>query len=278
MSLRIVTLMEDLLPENSELVCEHGLSIYIEMNGVKILFDTGQSGQFIKNAENLGIDLSDLQYVIMSHGHYDHTGGLKELVAAVGNPFQLILGQDFFKKRYKFDGENRISIGSGFDKKYVRFHNIDMKQVTEDIYPVAKDIAVISNFDHNVNVECLNRKFYKEQKKKLVQDNFTDEIALVLTLEEGAIAVLGCSHPGVVNILSTVERRLGTKLYGVIGGTHLIEADDQMLRETVTYFKQRDRLRLLSMFHCTGEKASRIFEKEFNKQFVQNYIGNEIQL
>lgn len=278
MSLRIVTLMEDRLPVGSELVCEHGLSLYIEMNGIKILFDTGLSGNFIKNAEKLDIDLSDLQYVIMSHGHYDHTGGFKELVEAIGNPFQLIVGEDFFRKRYKDDGDKKISIGSRFDKEYVRFHNVDIKYMTENFYPITEDIAVISKFDQSMNIDVLNRKYYKEEKNKFVKDDFIDEISLLVNLEEGVIVILGCSHPGIVNILRTAERHFGKKLYGAIGGTHLIEADEQMLQETITYFREKDNLHLLSMFHCTGENATTIFENEFKKQFLHNYTGYEICL
>lgn len=276
MGLRIVTLIEDRLSENSELLCEHGLSIYIEINNLKILFDTGQSGKFIENAEKLGIDLSDLQYVIISHNHYDHTGGLKELVAEIGNPFKLIVGQDFFQNRFKYEMGNRISIGSGFDMEYIRTHNIDVKHISENIYPVTENVAIISNFDNIINVDKLNGKFYKEYGSKYVKDNFIDEIALLVTLDEGVIAVLGCSHPGIVNILSTIEKRLGKNLYGVVGGTHLIEADEQMLGETVTYFKEKDSLRFLALFHCTGEKASRAFKNEFSRQFINNYTGNEI--
>ena len=278
MNLRAVTLIEDRLKKGSELLCEHGLSIYIETNGVKILFDTGQSGKFIKNAEKLGIDLGDLQYVILSHGHYDHTGGFKELVSAAGNPFQLIVGSDFFHDRYKIVGDNHIFIGNNFDKEYVHSHNIDIKYISEDIYPITEHIAVISNFNRTASADAINGKFFKKQNDTCIRDEFTDEIALTVNMKAGVIVFLGCSHPGIVNILSTIEKRLGKNVCGVIGGTHLIEADDQMINETETFFKGKTNIRLLALSHCTGEKAAEIFGREFTKQFMHNNTGDEINL
>lgn len=96
MSLRITTLIENNSDENNTLISEHGLSLYIEIDEIKILFDTGQSGDFIKNADKLKIDLNNLNYVILSHGHYDHSGRFRKLVENTKNSFKLIVGNRFF--------------------------------------------------------------------------------------------------------------------------------------------------------------------------------------
>jgi len=101
MNLKITTLIENNPDDNNLLSSEHGLSLYIEIDEMKILFDTGQSGDFIKNAEKLNVDLSNLKYVVLSHGHYDHTGGFRNLVDKIGNSYKLIAGKDFFNNKYK---------------------------------------------------------------------------------------------------------------------------------------------------------------------------------
>lgn len=96
MRLRITTIIEN-NPANDALLCnEHGLSLYIETDGFNILFDTGQSGNFIENAEKLNVNLNTVDYVVLSHGHYDHTGGFTKLVKKVGSSFKLIVGDKFF--------------------------------------------------------------------------------------------------------------------------------------------------------------------------------------
>jgi len=279
MDLKIVTLIEDSLNDHSGLVCEHGLSIYIEINGTKILFDTGQSGIFTKNAKELGIDIKELDYVIFSHGHYDHTGGFKKLVETTGNSFQLIVGQGFFQDRYKLDGDNIIYyVKNNFDEEYVLDHNIKIRYISEDLLHINENIMVVSNFDKIINVDTLNKSFYKKQNNNFIRDEFLDEIALIIQIEKGIIVILGCSHPGIVNMLSTIEKRIGKEIYAVIGGTHLKEADDLMLDQTVAFFKERDYIRFLAMSHCTGEKAVRTFEKEFENRFVLNNTGNVISI
>ena len=99
MKLQITTLIENNQDEKKELINEHGLSLYIEVDGLNILFDTGQTGDFIKNAKILKKDLNSLDYMIISHGHYDHSGGLKELVNLLSEYPKFVVGSEFFKPK-----------------------------------------------------------------------------------------------------------------------------------------------------------------------------------
>ncbi|MDK2808746.1 MAG: 7,8-dihydropterin-6-yl-methyl-4-(beta-D-ribofuranosyl)aminobenzene 5-phosphate synthase, partial [Clostridiales bacterium] len=106
MELQITTLIENQSDDNGTLRFEHGLSIYVEADGKKILFDTGQSGAFIENAKALGINLNTLDYCILSHGHYDHTGGVERFVSEVENLPEFIMGEEFFQPKYKINQTN----------------------------------------------------------------------------------------------------------------------------------------------------------------------------
>lgn len=99
MSVNITTLIENSPGEHHALHAEHGLSFFIEKDDHKFLFDTGQSGRIIENAAQLRIDLTSIEYVVLSHGHYDHTGGLQALTT-ITKDFNLILGQGFFDQKY----------------------------------------------------------------------------------------------------------------------------------------------------------------------------------
>ena len=237
MNFKITTLIENNPDDNNLLFSEHGLSLYIEIDEIKILFDTGESGDFIKNAEKLNVDLSNLNYVVLSHGHYDHTGGFRKLVDKIGNSYKLIVGKDFFNNKYKLvEKGNYKYIGNSFDKKYIHQNNIQVKYIEEDIFYITENIMIFSNFKRSNDFEQINKIFQIKQDENYIVDDFSDEIVLVVKHEKGLIVIVGCSHVGIVNILETIIERTGMPIYGIVGGTHLIEADEQRLKNTIELF------------------------------------------
>ncbi|MCB2292711.1 MBL fold metallo-hydrolase [Clostridium algoriphilum] len=278
MNLKITTLIENNPDDNNLLFSEHGLSLYIEIDEMKILFDTGQSGDFIKNAEKLNVDLSNLKYVVLSHGHYDHTGGFRKLVDKIGNSYKLIAGKDFFNNKYKLvEKDNYKHIGNSFDKKYIRQNNIQVKYIEEDVFYITENIMIFSNFKTRNDIDQTNKIFQVKQDENYVVDNFSDEIVLVVKNEKGLIVIVGCSHVGIVNILETIIERTGMTIYGIVGGTHLVEANEQRLKNTINYFKEKD-IYLLAMSHCTGKYATEKIKNEFKDKFTYNNTGNIIKI
>ena len=217
MDLRITTLIENNPGDKKELCFEHGLSLLIEADGKRILFDTGQSGNFIKNAMTLMQDLKNMDAVVISHGHYDHSGGFEKFVAEVGRIPQLIVGEEFFRPKYKAVSENEYKYnGNSFDEEYIRKNDIPLKKVTENIYYITENIMVFHNFRRSTDYEKTSEKFLisndkeniestDQQRSSYVQDEFADEIALGIRTEKGLVIIVGCSHVGIVNILRTIE-------------------------------------------------------------------------
>jgi len=278
MSLKITTLIENNSDENNTLLNEHGLSLYIEIDQMKILFDTGQSGDFIKNAEKLKIDLNNLDYVILSHGHYDHSSGIIQLVENKKNSFKLIVGNGFFNEKYKLLESDEYKFnGNSFDEKFININNISTKYINQDSFNITKDISLFSNFERRTDFEILNKKFYIKQNDEYVLDDFSDEIALAVKTEKGLVVILGCSHVGVVNILKTIIKRTGMPIYAVMGGSHLIEADELRLNNTIKFLKESD-ISILRLSHCTGENAIREIRYEFGNKFIYNNTGNVIEM
>lgn len=278
MSLKITTLIENNSDKNNILFSEHGLSLYIEINEKKILFDTGQSGDFIKNAEKLRIDLNDLDYVTLSHGHYDHTGGFRKLVEDTNKSFKLIVGNEFFNEKYKLiEGEGYKFNGNSFGEEFIRENDISIKYIDQDLFNITENIIVFSNFERENDFEILNRKFYIKENDKYALDDFSDEIVLGVKHEKGLVIILGCSHVGIVNILETIIQRTGMPIYAIVGGSHLIEADELRLNNTIDYLKEKS-INIFRLSHCTGYSAVEKLESEFGNKFIYNNSGNVIEL
>lgn len=277
MSLKITTLIENNSDKNNILYSEHGLSLYLEINEKKILFDTGQSGDFIKNAEKLKSDLNNLDYVILSHGHYDHSGGFRKLVEDTSKSFKLLVGNGFFNEKYKFiEGESYKFNGNSFDEEFARENEVFIKYIDEDLFNITEDVIIFSNFERKNDFEILNSKFYIKENDKYVIDDFSDEIVLGVKHEKGLVVILGCSHVGIVNILETIIQRTGMPIYAIVGGSHLIEADEMRLNNTINYLKEKN-INILRLSHCTGNSAVEKLKSEFGNKFVYNNTGNIIE-
>ncbi len=278
MELRITTLIENNPSDKKELCFEHGLSLLIEADGKCILFDTGQSGDFIKNAETMNKNIVDLDCVIISHGHYDHSGGLEKLVEKVNKLPNLIVGEEFFKPKYKTILENKYKYnGNSFDEEYINKNKIPLKKINEDVVYLTEHIIVFHHFRRSNDFEKRNSKFFVKEDSAYIPDEFDDEISLGIVTEKGLVVIVGCSHIGVVNILNTIAKRVNMPIYAVIGGTHLVEADEVRMQKTIASLKNMN-LQLVAVSHCTGEEGLRCISQEFKEDFLYNNTGNVIEI
>jgi 7,8-dihydropterin-6-yl-methyl-4-(beta-D-ribofuranosyl)aminobenzene 5'-phosphate synthase len=253
MSLKITTLIENSADKESGLECEHGLSFFIEKDGIKMLFDTGQTGKFLTNAEKLGVNLSSLDYVAISHGHYDHSGGFMDLAGDYGG-FEMIVGDGFFKKKYGLKKEVYKFNGNSFTEKDLIENTIKYRFVSEAVTPLGSGISILTAFPRLNKTEVLNPRFMLEEGGEYVLDSFDDEILIVIETPKGMVVVMGCCHPGVRNMLDAVKAHFDKPLYAVLGGTHLIEAEGEQLEESIRYLAN-EKIKFLGVSHCTGEKA-----------------------
>ncbi len=273
MSLKITTLIENTMGEHLALKNEHGISFYIEKDGHKLLFDTGQSGTFLENAEQLQIDLSDLEYVILSHGHYDHSGGLRSLIS-IADKFELILGEGFFNEKYGYKNGSYEFLGNNFNRKFLQEKSISYKFVNNDLNEILPGIYVITNFPRIHKDEVINTRFKLLKDGEFISDLFNDEVLIAVDTPEGLVILLGCSHPGMKNMMDAARNLLGKPIYAVLGGTHLVEANDGSLDISMDYLNKGE-MKVIGVSHCTGQKAMSNLSIS-NDRYFHNRTGSSL--
>lgn len=273
MTLKITTLIENNPGEHKALVHEHGLSFFIETDDTRILFDTGQSGAFIANAGRLNIDLGRLDSVVISHGHYDHSGGFRSLTG-ITTQFNLFLGQGFFQEKYGFQNNSCEFLGNNFDKAFLSSQGIPCRFVHEPVLEIAPDVYILSRFERIHKDETINPRFMILKNGRLCPDPFDDEVALAMDSPKGLIVLLGCSHPGMKNMLDSAVRLIDRPVYAVLGGSHLVEASETGLELSLDYL-QKEAISVVGLSHCTGQKAMERMAA-CNPNYFQNRTGTSL--
>lgn len=255
------------LIENNEtpfFISEHGLSLLIEYNNKKILFDTGKTNSFLNNAKKLNINLSDIDYLVLSHAHYDHTGGVIDFIKENNYKNSVFVGNNFKANKYSLEEGNFIYKGIPFDIKELK----NINYVND--YLKIDDLYLLNNFKELNNFEKINDKFYILDKD-YIKDLFTDELALAIDTPSGIILFVGCSHVGIINIINQVKDRLNKRIRGVVGGFHLSTYSDEYATKIIKKLKEFD-LDFISPIHCSGHE--KLFKAEFKNRCKMLYSGD----
>lgn len=273
MSVKITTLIENSPGEHKALKTEHGISFFIEKDGHHLLFDTGQSGTFMENAEQLRVDLKLLEYVVLSHGHYDHSGGVRSL-AGLTTDFELIMGQGFFEEKYGFKNGRYEYLGNNFDENFLRAHEIKYRLVDQSLTELVPGVYVVTQFPRKHKDEVINPRFKILQNGKMEPDPFNDEVLVAIDSPKGLIVLLGCSHPGMKNMLDAATQLIKRPVHAVLGGTHLVEADATSLMKSLDYLKD-DQLEYIGVSHCTGDSAMQKLAVS-NSHYYHNRTGSSL--
>ena len=237
---------------NSALESEHGLSMLVEGDDTQFIFDCGQTCVAWCNAEKLGVDLKKIKTAVISHAHYDHGGGFMELLK-YAKIKTLYTGENFFNKKFNWDGTTYVFKGINFMKKDLERLHITYKKCDE-MLQLDEKIFLIGKFNRKYEFETVPDKFFVGQTKNKVPDDFGDEICLAIRGDDGISVVAACSHVGILNIVSTVAERLNAPVVRLIGGVHLRNADDERIDKTVYELKNLG-VKDFKLCHCSGENV-----------------------
>lgn len=255
---------------------EHGLSFYIETKDHKILFDVGASLLFLENAKKMNVDISQVDYLIISHGHYDHGGGLKDFFQENTKAEVFIHGQAF-GQYYSLRPDNEMKY-IGLDQDFK-----DNKQIvfTSDRFFITKGIQVFSKVKQVTELPKSNSSLYMKKEGEFVNDIFSHEQNLIIE-EDGKILLLaGCAHNGIINIVKHFYELKGHMPDYLIGGFHLssrtcgnepIENIDKIAQYLLTTKTK------YYTCHCTGLEAYQELKKLMGDQIDYLSAGSEIEL
>lgn len=271
---RLQTLMDNLSSEHKGLVNEHGLSVFVEKDNHRFLFDCSASAAYLQNAYRLGVSMLDIEAVIISHSHYDHATGYRYLQELDGAPKVLYTGNHFFEKKYRQCDKKYTDLSAGFDELYLHKHDI-RHIVVNDMLEITKGLWIIGSFTHHNSFETIPDTFVKQTTNGMQRDFFEDEICLAIETDKGLVVQVGCSHPGILNIVETVCERLNKPVYAVFGGTHLVHADTERIAETVKRLKQAG-LKLIGFSHCSGANAEEFLRLETEVESCHLAVGDTI--
>ena len=266
--MKLTTLIDNYV-EKASLYAEHGLSILIDTGIVKILFDTGQSDNFIHNAEVLGIDLKEIDFVVLSHGHFDHTGGLYPFLQ-LNKKAKIICKKEIFSP--KFNRNNKF-IGLKYDNDLLegRINFIDViTEIAENIYIMPEIPISNSNDTHFENLKV-------NKGDSVIQDEMEDELFIAVKHNDKITILTACSHRGISNICKTATEHFKLPINLILGGFHLKECLWEQYHFVVDYLN-RLQPSLIGTCHCTGINRFVNLKRDINFPMFYNHTGNEIEL
>jgi 7,8-dihydropterin-6-yl-methyl-4-(beta-D-ribofuranosyl)aminobenzene 5'-phosphate synthase len=251
----IISVLTDNHP-GSHTPAEHGLSYFIEHDGKRLLFDTGQSEMFLRNAEAMRISMTNTDMVVLSHGHFDHGDGIWNLTGG-----RLLCHPDCFIQRYRKLDHSYIGLKKSKDQFAGKFEIV----TTVKPYKISEKILFLGEIPRLTDFESKTTSFVFEDGS---QDYVMDDSALALILPEGLFVVTGCGHSGIVNTLEYAKKVTGIdSLFGIMGGFHLKGIDHQT-KETIRYLKN-NKVKHVLPSHCTDLPALTAFYENFGNSLVK---------
>lgn len=280
MQVRLTTLCEN---TSSALgfTAEWGLSIMVEAGGETVLLDTGFSDSVVRNAVAGRINLKNINKVVLSHGHVDHTGGLRPLLQTIRKGVEVTGHPDIWGQKYvsrPLGGSNRYDyIGIPFCREELDNLGASFNLSKEPVW-LSENMVTTGEVPMVTSFEKVDENMYLKAGNGFTPDPLTDDQALVVKTDRGLVIVLGCAHRGMVNTMIHARKITGVeKIYAVAGGTHLIRADSEQLRQTIDRIKEFG-VEKLGVSHCTGLAAAMVLAREFGDQFFFNNAGTVVEL
>jgi 7,8-dihydropterin-6-yl-methyl-4-(beta-D-ribofuranosyl)aminobenzene 5'-phosphate synthase len=262
--LTVTCLVDNTALMGSDCWAEHGEAFLVETDNAKVLFDTGSSGDVL--AHNLAVldkDLENLSTIVLSHGHYDHVGGLERAILLSGYVDVVAHPAVFAERIARDDGKEDRPVGIPRNRTWVETRT--KLRLTEDPVEVAPGIHTTGQVPRGAGPEPRDARLLSREVSQLVPDRIVDDQSLVLITSAGLVVIMGCCHAGLINTLEHVSRTFEGGVFAVLGGTHLAHADETTLRESVAAAKDRHAVVNTYVGHCTGTRGLLAFAEVFGE-------------
>ena len=270
-----ITVLADDYTASANLLAEHGLSMLIEADDWRILFDTGQGRVMCGNAHALGIHLSGLDAMLLSHGHYDHTGGLADLLRE-SSPSAIFVHPAALRPKYtKADKPPHRFIGIPESSRRALSDAHDHIVWSQSAIEVVPDIWCTGEIPHLPGNEAADTRFFLDADCRDL-DPLSDDQALFIQTRSGLVVVTGCAHAGIVNTLDCVSALTKRdEIYMLAGGLHLLRASDKQLEASADAIGRRN-VEVLAPCHCTGMGGHAYLRARFGSVVLDVGVGTRL--
>ena len=276
MPVRITTLSENTAGIPG-VIAEWGLSVLVETGDTKVLLDTCSSISVPYNARFIGLDLSTIDKIVLSHGHFDHTGGLKGVLEQIGKQIEVIAHPDMWDRKYiRGEGFERY-IGIPFSREELEALGASFTLSPEPVW-ITNKIVTTGEIPMVEEYEEIEPALYVKNGGEMRPDPVLDDRALIVVTDEGLVVILGCAHRGAINTLRHAQQVTGVELiHTVIGGTHLIGTSEERVLRTASAFQELG-VQRVGVSHCTGLPASVLLSQQLGESFFFNNTGTIITI
>jgi 7,8-dihydropterin-6-yl-methyl-4-(beta-D-ribofuranosyl)aminobenzene 5'-phosphate synthase len=279
MSWKITVLCENTVPVPG-LIGEHGFAAYIEGPDAILLFDTGQGFGLVQNATRLQKDLRQASKLVLSHGHFDHTGGLLAFLGVHG-PCDIIAHPDALAEKFRWmpvgKEEKPVSIGIPWRESYLTTRGARF-QLQSSFAEIAPNVYISGEVPRKTPFETGDPKFVIRRDDGWAPDAFADDYSLALRTSKGLVVLLGCAHAGLINILEHFIDQTGeSRIHAILGGTHLGFCPNAQLEQTISALRKYQ-IEKLAVSHCTGQGPVAQLSAEFGDRFAFAPVGFTLEV
>jgi 7,8-dihydropterin-6-yl-methyl-4-(beta-D-ribofuranosyl)aminobenzene 5'-phosphate synthase len=273
-----ITALSDNCARMGDYWAEWGLSLLVECEGSTILLDTGSGHATLHNAEVAGIDLRRVDKIVLSHGHGDHTGGLRDVLAFIRREIEVIAHPDVFQAKYhcRKDDPERF-IGIPFRREEMESLGARF-QLAPGPVRICREIWTSGEVPMATSFETIDPGLFVKEENSFRADQVLDDLALFVRSGNALSVILGCAHRGMINTIYHAQKFMDVeKVSAVIGGSHLIGASDERLWQTIGALKQLE-VGQVALSHCTDLPAISILAQEFGEKFAFNKAGSVFEV
>jgi len=274
----LTILTDNIVFGRTETMAEHGFAAFLETEHGNFLFDTGRGMTILHNAGLLQKDLTTINKIVLSHAHWDHTGGLPAVLRILPHDYiDVYAHPDIFAYRYRHrDGKKRYG-GIPFTRGHLEMrgaHFVFAKYYTEieDGISMTGEIPRITDFEG----KDLHGRWIVRDGGKEIPDIIPDDLSLVISTNKGLVLLLGCAHAGIINIIEHVIQQSGIdEFYAIIGGTHIGFSGKEQLYASIEALKKY-KIQHLVPSHCTGPQSTACIQRELGEMVHFSHVGYRI--
>lgn len=273
-----LTVVVDNTTSMTRLMGEYGLSLWLEHGGLNLLYDTGAGDALLPNLKRLGLDPAMLDAVVLSHGHYDHTGGLAPLLRARGKTTQVWCHRSVFAGHLHEHDDGQVDeIGpplgdqAAYEDLGARFNFIE---ANHSPWP---GITLLAAIERQTDFEGKAPGLVRRGEGGLEPDPFDDDLAVLVDAPGGPAVLTGCAHAGVINVLLAAEATAPGPINVLVGGTHLGPAPPEQQAAALGEITAREELHVISG-HCTGAPINALLARLLGERFIPLQAGMRFEL